>query len=41
MKTKHWIVLFAGLAAACLAAIVLFPLPNRRQTVPSYIKTGP
>ena len=28
MKTKHWIVLFAGLAAACLAAIVLFPLPQ-------------
>lgn len=27
MKTKHWLLLFAAIAAACLAAIVLSPRP--------------
>lgn len=28
MKTKHWILLFAAIAAACLIALILFPLPQ-------------
>lgn len=28
MKTKHWVLLFAAVAAACLIAIVLLPLPQ-------------
>ena len=28
MKTKHWVLLFAAIAAACLITIVLLPLPQ-------------
>jgi len=28
MKTKYWVMLFAAVAAACVTAIVLFPLPQ-------------
>ena len=28
MKTKHWVVLFSLVAAVCVTAIVLFPLPQ-------------
>lgn len=28
MKTKHWVLLFAAAAIACVAAIILFPLPQ-------------
>ena len=28
MKTRYWVVLFAAVAIACVAAIVLFPLPQ-------------
>lgn len=28
MKTKHWVLLFAAVAAACLVAIVLLSLPE-------------
>lgn len=40
MKTKYWVVLFAAAAVLCVAAIVLFPLPQGAAAVAEVYQNG-
>ena len=40
MKTKHWVILFAVVAALCVAAIVLLPLPQGTAATADVYQNG-